>query len=95
VAKAPPREVSGAAPKDEKAMMRSLFSNATPTVTPAAATAPVQVSTARAKAQPSAPSSGLVAQASSNLAMGFTAQPIGDLATDRFTGPAVKPLALR
>ena len=29
-----------------------------------------------------------------SLAMGFSAKPMGDLATNRFTGPAVKPLAL-
>jgi len=40
-----------------------------------------------------ASSSGL--HAGAVLAMGFSSSPMGDLTTNRFTGPAVKPLVTR
>jgi hypothetical protein len=46
-----------------------------------------------AKAEPNVPPGALAAPGSS-LAMGFSSKPAGDLATSRFTGPAVKPLAV-
>ncbi|MBF9234774.1 DUF882 domain-containing protein [Microvirga sp. BT350] len=56
----------------------------------------------KAKAEPAHPPSAAPAQKSSasalmtttgpSLNMGFSSKPMGDLATNRFTGPAVKPL---
>jgi hypothetical protein len=50
-----------------------------------------------AKAKPAAPAKPATAlstlmSAEPSLHMGFTSKPVGDLATNRFTGPAVKPL---
>jgi hypothetical protein len=39
-----------------------------------------------------APAAPALMTAAPSLAMGFSQKPMGDLATNRFTGPAVKPL---
>ncbi|WP_240539859.1 DUF882 domain-containing protein [Salinarimonas soli] len=75
----------------ERAALRTLFTHA---ATPAPAAAPARVAAARTRAQGDAPL-GFVADASPNLAMGFSRAPATDLQPDRFTGPAVKPLPLR
>jgi uncharacterized protein YcbK (DUF882 family) len=78
--------------KDDRAMLRSLFSDAAVSK----ATAPVRAPapTTVAKAPTVVPASAFAATPSLN--MGFSSKPTGDLSTSRFTGPAVKPLpALR
>jgi hypothetical protein len=55
-----------------------------------AAVAPSKPAPEPRKAPPSALSTLLSAEPS--LTTGFTSKPMGDLATNRFTGPAVKPL---
>jgi uncharacterized protein YcbK (DUF882 family) len=63
-------------PRDEKAQLRTLLADA--------ANGPV--------AREPAPKPQPVTRAGAVLAMGFSASPMGDLTTSRFTGPAVKPL---
>jgi hypothetical protein len=55
---------------------------------------PQAASVPKAPAAPKAPATALSALMSSepSLHMGFSSQPAGELATNRFTGPAVKPL---
>jgi len=55
--------------------------------------AKVAVVVSKTKAGAAVPA-GALANSSSSPAMGFSSKPAGDLATNRFTGPAVKPLAV-
>jgi hypothetical protein len=59
----------------------------------ASAAARTQEGIAQGGAGPAGPS--VLTAAGTNLTMGFSSKPAGDLSTSRFTGPAVKPLATR
>jgi hypothetical protein len=76
---------------------------ASPVDIPVTGSTPKEVTKAKpaaapeAKAQPATkkpPATALTAlmSAEPSLHMGFSSKPVGDLATNRFTGPAVKPL---
>ena len=47
---------------------------------------------AKAKAKEHPATARALLTAGPSLQMGFSSKPVGDLATNRFTGPAVKPL---
>jgi uncharacterized protein YcbK (DUF882 family) len=70
--------------RDERIQIRSLFSDA-------ATLAPQPT---RAMGHSTVPS-GALSSPGANLAMSFSSRPGGDLATHRFSGPAVKPLVVR
>ncbi len=76
---------------DERAALRALFASAAGAP---ATPAPARVASARTRAQGDAPT-GFVADASPNLAMGFSRSAAADLPSGRFAGPAVQPLPLR
>jgi hypothetical protein len=71
-----PVATTGSTPKDTKPKPQPV---AAPKAPPAAAKPPATALSALMSAEPS-------------LHMGFSSKPVGDLATSRFTGPAVKPL---
>jgi hypothetical protein len=73
-----PVTTTGSTPKDAK-----------PRPQPAAAP---KASPAVAKQEPPATALSALMAAEPSLHMGFSKKPVGDLATNRFTGPAVKPL---
>jgi uncharacterized protein YcbK (DUF882 family) len=79
-AKATPREPQ----IGDRTQIRSLFSDP----------GPASTGTPGPKGRPAAPSSALSAPYAT-LASGFSARPAADLATNRFTGSAVKPLPVR
>jgi uncharacterized protein YcbK (DUF882 family) len=85
-----PSDAPAAAPRlspDDRVQLRALFAAAASGATPEPR---VKVATARAKPRNDAPG-GLVSAPSAGLAMGFSGRP-GDLAGNRFTGPAIKAL---
>jgi hypothetical protein len=80
---------------DERAALRALFATvANDKPLPRVQLPRVQIVTSRAKPEPLAPGV-TVADNGPTLNLRFSANPTSDLTTTRFTGPAVKFLAVR
>jgi uncharacterized protein YcbK (DUF882 family) len=86
----PARAPERPATDDERMALRALFAAA---ATPGPAADAPRVAAARTRTRPDAPA-GFVADASPNLALGFS-DDSADLPPARFTGPAVKALPVR
>jgi hypothetical protein len=82
------------APDRPKASMREAPAQNPQPRLAVAGNAKVSMVVSKTKAGAAVPA-GALANSGSTLAMGFSNKPVGDLATNRFTGPAVKPLVIR